>query len=265
MIRIPATVIFPGPTRAFTFSLAITLAVATMASCSDSPQQVPPSTTENPTDTVHEWAALDRYKAANASLGTAATDDNRVILFGDSITEGWAPLFDEMFPGKAYLGRGISGQTTAQMLVRFRQDVLDLRPDVVVILAGTNDIAGNTGVVTLAHIQGNLASMAELASSAGIGVILSSVLPVADYPWRPGLEPAPKIVALNDWMRGYAESNQLFYVDYHGAMADARDGMRPELAEDGVHPNRAGYSIMAPLVEEAIAAVLRSRTNGQTP
>ncbi len=262
MIRTSATVTVHYSTRAAILSLAITLAATTVAACSNSPQPVPPTTTENPTDTVHEWASLDRYEAANARLGVPAPGANRVILFGDSITEGWAPLFDETFAGKAYVGRGISGQTTAQMLVRFRQDVLDLKPDVVVILAGTNDIAGNTGVVTLEHIQGNLASMAELASSAGISVIMSSVLPVADYPWRPGLEPAPKIVALNNWMRRYAESNELGYVDYHGAMADADDGMRPELAGDGVHPNRTGYSIMAPLVDDAISAALRSRSNG---
>jgi len=145
------------------------------------------------------------------------------------------------------------------MLVRFRQDVIALKPAVVVILAGTNDIAGNTGPSTVEMIEDNLASMAELARANGIAVVLSSVLPVFDYPWRPGLEPAPKIVALNSWMKQYATTHGAVYLDYHSAMADERQGMKSDLASDGVHPNEAGYRIMAPLAEQAIAEALRRK------
>jgi lysophospholipase L1-like esterase len=162
-----------------------------------------------------------------------------------------------MFPGKPYVGRGISGQTTPQMLVRFRQDVIDLKPKVVVILAGTNDIAGNSGPSTLEMIEDNLKSMTELAQRNGIRVVLSSVLPVYDYPWRSGLEPAPKIVALNDWMKQYAKSVGAVYLDYWTALADARQGMRAEYSADGVHPNEAGYRVMAPLAEAAIREAMR--------
>ena len=177
---------------------------------------------------------------------------------GNSIMDSWAPRFPAMFPGKPYIGRGISGQTTPQMLVRFRQDVIALTPRVVVILAGTNDIAGNTGPSTIEMIEDNLASMAELATANGIRVVLCSVLPVFDYPWKPGLEPAPKIIALNRWMRTYAAEHGAVYVDFHGALADERQGMKKELATDGVHPNDAGYLVMAPLVEQGIAATLKS-------
>lgn len=199
-----------------------------------------------------DWAQLERYRQANAELKPAKRGENRVIFYGNSITEGWARHFDEMFPGKPYIGRGIGGQTTPQMLVRFRQDVIALKPRVVVILAGTNDIAGNTGPSTLEMIEDNLASMAELATSNGIKVVLSSVLPVYDYKWRPGLEPAPKIVALNEWMKAYARRRGLVYLDYHTPMADERQGLRAELSPDGVHPNEAGYRLMAPLAERAI-------------
>src|SRR2546423_5832287 len=202
-----------------------------------------------------DWPWLARYRAENLALPAPTSD--RVVFMGNSITQGWAPLFPKLFPGKEYIGRGISGQTTPQMLVRFRQDVVALKPKVVVILGGTNDIAGNTGPSTVEMIEDNLASMAEIAKAHGIRVVLSSVLPVYDYPWRPGLQPAPKIVALNAWMKDYAAKNGAIYLDYHSAMRDARDGMRAELASDGVHPNDAGYRVMAPLVEKAIAAALR--------
>jgi lysophospholipase L1-like esterase len=207
----------------------------------------------------NDWANLARYRAENARLVPPKPGERRVVFMGNSITEGWARHFPTMFPGKPYVGRGIGGQTTPQMLVRFRQDVIALEPAVVVILAGTNDIAGNTGPSTLEMIQDNLASMAELARANGIRVVLSSVLPVYDYPWRPGLEPAPKIVALNAWMRDYAARNGAVYLDYHSAMADGRGGLRRGLGDDGVHPNEAGYRIMAPLAERAIAEALRPR------
>jgi lysophospholipase L1-like esterase len=205
----------------------------------------------------NDWANLARYREANARLGPPAPGENRVVFFGNSITEAWAPLFPQMFPGKPYVGRGISGQTTPQLLVRFRQDVVALTPKVVVLLAGTNDIAGNTGPSSLEMIEDNLASMSEIARANGIRVVLSSVLPVYDYPWKPGLQPAPKIVVLNAWMKRYAATTGAVYLDYHSAMKDARDGLPPELARDGVHPTEAGYRIMAKLVEPAIAEALR--------
>jgi lysophospholipase L1-like esterase len=205
-----------------------------------------------------DWANLARYRQANAELPRPAAGEQRVVFMGNSITDSWARLFPTMFPGKPYVGRGISGQTTPQMLVRFRQDVVALRPAVVVILAGTNDIAGNTGPSTLEMIEDNLQSMTEIAKANGIRVVLSSVLPVFDYPWRKGLEPAPKIVALNAWLKDYASRAGAVYLDYHSAMADTRQGLPPALSSDGVHPNEAGYRIMAPLAEQAIAAALRS-------
>lgn len=206
----------------------------------------------------NDWASLGRYREANARLGPPKPGERRVVFYGNSITDAWARHFETMFPGKPYVGRGISGQTTPQMLVRLRQDVIALEPAVVVILAGTNDIAGNTGPSTQAMIQDNLISMVELARATGIRVVLSSVLPAYDYPWRRGLEPAPKIVALNTWMRRYAEmTDGVVYLDYHSAMADDRQGLPPELSADGVHPNEAGYRVMAPLAERAIEEALR--------
>jgi lysophospholipase L1-like esterase len=204
-----------------------------------------------------DWGNLERYRQANAELRAPTPGEKRVVFYGNSITEGWARHFPAMFPGKPYIGRGIGGQTTPQMLVRFRQDVVALKPKVVVILAGTNDIAGNTGPSTLEMIQDNLASMAEIAKANGIRVVLSSVLPVYDYRWRPGLEPAQKIVALNRWMEAYARRHGHAYLDYHSPMADARQGLRAELSEDGVHPNEVGYRVMAPLAERAIQRALR--------
>jgi len=209
-------------------------------------------------DKLHnDWPDLHKYREANAKLSPPLKNENRVVFFGNSITEGWAPHFATMFPGKPYVGRGISGQTTPQMLVRFRQDVIDVKPKVVVILAGTNDIAGNTGPSTVEMIEDNIASMAELAKANGIVAVLSSVLPVFDYPWRPGLEPAPKIIALNKWMKDYARAHGAVYLDYHSAMSDSRGGMRDGLSTDGVHPNEAGYKLMAPMAEKAIGEALR--------
>jgi acyl-CoA thioesterase I len=205
---------------------------------------------------LNDWPNLTRYRDANAQLGDPAPGEQRVVFIGNSITDGWARYFEEQFPGKPYVGRGIGGQTTPQMLVRFRQDVIDLKPSVVVILAGTNDIAGNTGPSTNEMIQDNLASMAELAEANGIEVVLSSILPASDYPWRPGLEPGPRIVAINQWMKEYAEANDMVYLDYHSAMVDDKLGLPPELAHDGVHPTEEGYRIMAGLAEEAIREAL---------
>lgn len=207
----------------------------------------------------NDWAGLRRYRAANDSLGAPAAGERRVVFYGNSITDSWARHFPAMFPGRPYVGRGISGQTTPQMLVRFHQDVIALKPAVVVILAGTNDIAGNTGPSTQAMIEDNLSAMTEIAKAHGIRVVLASVLPVHDYPWKPGLEPAPKIIALNAWMRRYAADAGATYLDYYSAMADARGGLPPALSGDGVHPNEAGYRVMAPLAEQAIADALAGR------
>lgn len=203
-----------------------------------------------------DWASLSRYREANAALRAPEPGEARVVFYGNSITEAWAPHFAAHFPGKPYIGRGISGQTTPQMFVRFRQDVIALRPAVVVILAGINDIAGNTGPSTLEMIQDNLASMCEIARANGVRVVLSSVLPAADFPWRRGLDPAPKVIALNAWIRRYATEHGHTYVDYHAAMADSAGGMREGLAYDGVHPTEAGYRVMAPLAERGIAEAL---------
>ena len=242
------------------YLIALILAAGCAASPAPSPSPAPTQTAAQRAadDRLrNDWANLQRYRAANAELPPPAQGENRVVFYGNSITDGWAKSFPVMFPGKPYVGRGISGQTTPQMLVRFRQDVIALRPKVVVILAGTNDIAGNTGPSSLEMIEDNFASMTEIAKANGIRVVLSSVLPVYDYPWKPGLQPAPKIIALNDWMKRYAASAGAIYLDYHSAMKDARDGLPPELATDGVHPTEAGYRIMARLVEQAIIEALR--------
>ena len=170
-----------------------------------------------------------------------------------------------MFPGKHYLGRGISGQTTPQMLVRFPQDVIRLEPDVVVILAGTNDIAGNTGPSTQTMIEDNIVSMVDLALANSISVVLCSVLPVSDYPWKPGLNPGPKIVELNAWMSQLAQNKGLVYVDYHSEMVNDSLGLARELTYDGVHPNQAGYQVMARLVDSAIGTALDRRQNHTAP
>ena len=227
------------------------------AACADAQDSVAARRRAEAEERYHsDWAHLARYRAANAALGAPRADAPRVIFYGNSITEGFARYFDEIFPGSGYIGRGIGGQTTPQLLVRFRQDVIALKPAAVVILAGTNDLAGNTGPSTLEMIQDNLASMTELAQANGIRVVLASVLPAYDYPWKPGLEPAPKIAALNAWMKQYAARKGAVYLDYHSAMADARGGLPESLSPDGVHPNAAGYRLMAPLAEKAIQQAL---------
>lgn len=183
----------------------------------------------------------------------------RVVFIGDSITEVWTPSFGELFPGKDYIGRGVSGQTTAQILTRFQRDAVALHPDVVVILAGTNDIAENGGPVTLDMIEDNIASMADIARAHHIGVVLSSVLPVLDYHWHKGLQPVPKIRAINGWMKSYAAKTGAVYLDYYSAMADSAGGLRADLTKDGVHPNEAGYRVMTPLAQKAIDKALRRR------
>ncbi|WP_422346613.1 SGNH/GDSL hydrolase family protein [Stenotrophomonas sp. DR009] len=207
-----------------------------------------------------DWPELQRYRDSNAQLPTAVPGQPRVVFFGDSITEGWGREGSAgFFPGKGWLNRGISGQTTAQMLVRFPQDVLALKPQVVVILAGTNDIAGNTGPSTQAMIEDNLHAMVDLARAHGIAVVLASVLPVSDYPWLPGTAPAPKVRALNTALKRYAGAQQLVYLDYYTPMANAAGGLDPQLADDGVHPTAKGYAVMAPLAEAAVTRALQQK------
>jgi len=202
----------------------------------------------------NDWPWLGRFKQEDLQMGAPAAGEDRVVFMGDSITQIWK--LDGSFPGKPYVNRGISGQTTPQMVLRFRQDVIELKPKVVVILGGTNDIAGNTGPMTLEETEGNLASMAELAAANGIKVVLCSVLPAYDYPWKPGLEPAAKILAVNAWMKRYAAEKGFLYVDYHTAMKDPRDGLPASLSSDGVHPNAAGYAVMTPLAQAGIEKAL---------
>lgn len=202
-----------------------------------------------------DWPWLGRFKEADLKLAPPASGENRVVFMGDSITEAWH--LDESFPGKPYMNRGISGQTTPQMVLRFRQDVISLQPKVVVILAGINDIAGNTGPETPEQIEDNLASMADLATANHIRVVLCSVLPAFDFPWSPGMQPASKVLTLNQWIKSYAIDHGAIYVDYHTPMKDERDGLSANLSKDGVHPLPAGYAIMAPLVEAGIEKALK--------
>ncbi len=192
-------------------------------------------------------------------LKAPAPNEKRVVFMGNSITEGWKRADSAFFAGRPYYDRGISGQTTPQMLVRFRPDVIDLKPAVVVILAGINDIAQNTGPMTLEQTFGNIVSMAELAKTNGIQVVLCSVLPAFDFPWRPGLQPAEKVVKLNAMLKDYASKKNLVYVDYFSAMADGRNGLKAEYTYDGVHPTLAGYKVMAPLAEKGIAAAFKKK------
>jgi lysophospholipase L1-like esterase len=214
---------------------------------------------------LNDWPQLARYSDANTKIAAPAKNEARVVFMGDSITDSWQnPKFGGFFPGKPYLDRGISGQTTPQMLVRFRPDVVALQPKVVVILAGTNDLAGNTGPMTLEAIEANLASMAELAKMNSIKVVFASLLPVSDYEQRDGKpiiqtvrRPPEKIKALNEWMKTYAGNNKLTYLDYYSALVDDKGFLRAELSEDGLHPNAKGYAIMAPLAEAAIARAMK--------
>lgn len=201
---------------------------------------------------AQDWANLKAFEQANKSLGIPKTGENRVVFMGNSITIGWSTKVPEFFNGKPYINRGISGQTTPQMLLRFRQDVIDLHPKVVLILAGTNDIAGNTGPMSLEQIMDNICSMAELARANDIEPILCSVLPAERYHWKPGKKPDEKIPMLNAMIQKYALEKDLIYLDYFGAMANDKMGLDKDLAEDGVHPTRKGYLIMGPLAEAAI-------------
>jgi cephalosporin-C deacetylase len=208
----------------------------------------------------NDWAEMKRYRDDDAKVDPPSQGENRVVFMGDSITDGWIRLAPEFFQAKPYLDRGISGQTTPQMLVRFRQDVVNLKPKLVVILAGTNDIAGNTGPETPEMIQDNLASMVELAQANGIKVVLASITPSDDFWWNPGTKPANSIAEMNTRIKAYAAKNGLIYLDYYSPMVDDHGGMKREFTMDGVHPNPAGYALMGKLAENAIASALAGRS-----
>ena len=218
--------------------------------------------------TLKDWPNLARYREANSKIVAPAKKESRVVFMGDSITDMWVqPQFGGFFPGKPYIDRGISGQTTPQMLIRFRPDVITLQPKVVVILAGTNDIAGNTGHMSLEEIEANLASMSELARTHKIRVVLASVLPVYDGGHnQDGKEiimtdrrPPEKILALNAWVKKFAAENKCVYLDYFSEMVDDRGFLKKELSDDGLHPNKAGYAVMGQLAEGAIVAALSGK------
>jgi lysophospholipase L1-like esterase len=258
--------------------LALMLLCSTAASAQQAPATPPPAPTlpscpelaQAVTAVVRndvrlrDWAALARYREANRSLAKPAAGEARVVFMGDSITDAWQqPRFGRLFQDRPWVDRGISGQTTPQMLVRFRPDVIELSPKAVVILAGTNDIAGNTGPMTDEQIEGNLASMSDLAHAHGIKVILASILPVSAYHAsgaaapQTTLRPMARIKAVNEWIQKYAREHGDVYLDYFSAMVDASGVLREDLSEDDLHPNAKGYDIMAPLAEAAIARALR--------
>jgi lysophospholipase L1-like esterase len=202
--------------------------------------------------TAQDWANLAKYETENSQLPFKQSGEKRIVLMGDSITEFWSQIQPAFFTNTSYINRGISGQTTPQMLIRFRPDVLNLHPDVVLILAGVNDIAGNSGPTTNDAIFGNIISMVELAKANGIKVILCSVLPANNFYWRPNNKASQTIIQLNQMIQLYAEENNIPYVDYHTAMTDSKNGLPIEFSEDGVHPNLNGYQTMQPLLEKAV-------------
>jgi lysophospholipase L1-like esterase len=223
---------------------AVLTTACALAASSVAAADCPP---ENP-----DWANLAAYRTANSQVMSRDRADRKVVFMGDSITEFWRTSTTALGNMPGFVNRGISGQTTPQMLLRFRTDVIDLKPQVVVILAGTNDLAGNTGPTTPAAIEGNIASMAELAQAHGIRVFLASILPVATYPWAPDIQPARDIVAINSWLRRYAQQHGHGYIDFHEPMADAGLGLAKKWSEDGVHPNTDAYELMDRIVAQAL-------------
>jgi len=241
----------------------LTLPLAAYAQQSEHPRAIEPAplspaiTSTSTRGQYASFAGLARYAPANEQLGNPAAGVSRVVFMGDSITDTWGQHFDTAFSGKPYIGRGISGQTTPQMLLRFEQDVVHLHPSVVVILAGINDIAENTGPETDEQIEDNFKAMTALAKAAHIRVVLASILPATHFPWRPQLEPSVRVVRLNTWLRNFAVRSDLIYLDYYTAMATPEGALNPDLAQDKyVHPNEAGYAVMKPLAEAAINMAL---------
>lgn len=223
----------------------VTTDAASQAVATEEPKEEPPQ----------DWPNLNRFQAENEKLALMKFPEQPIVLFGNSITEGWPGLSPDFFKDKPYINRGIGGQTTPQMLIRFKQDVVHLGPAAVVILAGINDIAGNTGPSTLEMTFDNISSMAEIAKANDIKVLLCSVIPALDFPWKAGMEPAPKVVALNTMLKSYAETEGHTYVDYFSAMADNKNGLIEDLGYDGVHPNAKGYGVMEPILERALVEI----------
>ena len=205
---------------------------------------------------AQDWPNLGRFQKENATLETPEKGEHRIVFMGNSITELWSITSPTFFTNTSFVNRGISGQTTPQMLIRFRQDVIQLNPSVVVLLAGINDIAENTGPITIDAIAGNIISMIELAEANNVKVILCSVLPASEFHWSPEIKPAEKVIQLNALLESYALKNEIVYVDYFKKMVNDSIGLKKALGDDGVHPNKAGYKIMEPLIEEGIAKVL---------
>ena len=203
-----------------------------------------------------DWAQLGYYKKLNSEIDLPSRNENRIVFMGNSITEGWGQLYPEYFSKKSFINRGISGQTTPQMLIRFIPDVIDFKPVIVIILAGINDIAGNTGPSTVKMICDTIISMAELAKINGIKVILSSVLPAGGYPWDSGIDPSKKIIAVNKIINDYSKNNNMLYLDYYSSMVYDNDSLNPDYTYDGVHPNKSGYKIMSKLADSVIAKAL---------
>ena len=203
-----------------------------------------------------DWPELGRYSENNKKYAQSSDNEDRVVFMGNSITEGWSTILPEFFKGKSYINRGISGQTTPQMLIRFRPDVIDLNPKVVIILAGINDIAENTGPSTVKMISDNIISMADLAKINGINVIISSILPAKGFPWNPGINPPPKISAVNKIIEQYAKENGMIYLDYYSSMVDKNNALIESYGSDSVHPNKKGYKVMSALAEKAIFKIL---------
>ena len=231
--------------------------ITLIASQSISAQEKKPLDNINVTEVLMhlDWPRMDYFVDQNKSVDLGK-NDGRVVFMGNSITQGWAQYMPEMFDNQTYINRGIGGQTTPQMLLRFRQDVIDLQPELVVILAGTNDIAGNTPLKDLETVAGHLFSMAELARAHDIKVILCSVVPAAEYPWRKGKSPDTKIPQLNKMIQDYCDENNAHYLDYFSAMTDGKNGLIESYGYDGVHPDEDGYKVMAELVENAIDQLL---------
>jgi lysophospholipase L1-like esterase len=208
---------------------------------------------------AQDWPNLSRYRDSNEILMRLPNPGDRVVFMGNSITDSWIVASPDFFEKNHFVDRGISGQTSPQMLIRFREDVINLHPKAVVLLCGTNDIAGNTGPSTLEMIEDNITSMAELAKENKIKVFLCSVLPAIKYNWKPDIEPADKIIALNAWIKDYADKNKMIYLDYYSSMVNNQKGMKAEYSEDGVHPNKAGYQVMEKLAGPVIKKSIKEK------
>lgn len=243
----------------------LTAALSVAAVCAGQtpgPQQTAPSPACSCPDArkpPNDWAQLSHYRDANERVGPPKDGERRVVFLGGSTTENWGNKYGVFFPGKPYLNRGVSGQTTPQMLLRFQQDVVALKPAAVVIFGGSNDISGNAGAMTLEMIEDNLRSMVAIAKANGIKAILASQQPTTDYPWNPGTHPEQKLLALSLWEKNYAAENGLVYVDYYTALVAPDGGFKKGLSVDGVHPTAEGYAVMAPLAEAAIREALAKK------